>query len=163
MARLWDAKDGQPLATLPGHRSAVTSVAFSSDGRHLLTGSDDGTARLWPATPEGFLIQACQYLHPLPAYDQVVDTCAPYLDRTPSALTFAAQDVPRLALEGTPAVHTSSVQAFSSSGRSEASFCAMVAPLPSNTTCLQSPAVCMGKFDRREGDGSPRYAPRAPS
>jgi len=82
-ARLWDTNDGQPLATLPGHLDDVTSVAFSPNGRHLLTGSRDGTARLWPATPEGFLIQACQYLHPWPAYAQVAETCAPYLDRTP--------------------------------------------------------------------------------
>ena len=51
--------------------------------RHLATASEDGTARIWAATPEGFLIQACQYLHPWPAYAKVAEACAPYLDRTP--------------------------------------------------------------------------------
>jgi WD40 repeat protein len=30
-----------------GHTSAVTGVAFSPDGKLVLTGSSDGTARLW--------------------------------------------------------------------------------------------------------------------
>src|SRR5262245_20663235 len=32
---------------LKGHTDAVYALAFSPDGRHLLTGSDDETARLW--------------------------------------------------------------------------------------------------------------------
>lgn len=34
-------------ATLIGHRGPVTSVAYSPDGKRLLTGSTDKTARLW--------------------------------------------------------------------------------------------------------------------
>ena len=37
-------------AVLSGHSAPVTAVAFSQDGRHILTGSEDGTARLWEAS-----------------------------------------------------------------------------------------------------------------
>ena len=33
-----------------GHSAAITSVAYSSEGQYTLTGSDDGTARLWQIT-----------------------------------------------------------------------------------------------------------------
>lgn len=49
-ARIWDAATGQELLTLWGHTNHVTSVAFSPDGTRLLTGSRDGTARLWDSS-----------------------------------------------------------------------------------------------------------------
>ncbi|HLY27920.1 MAG TPA: WD40 repeat domain-containing protein [Aggregatilineales bacterium] len=68
MARLWDVNsidavnsannaNGatvpnsiQDLRTFSGHTGAVMSVAFSPDGKEVLTGSADGTARLWDAS-----------------------------------------------------------------------------------------------------------------
>ena len=38
---------GQEKATLQGHTSAVTSVSYSPDGQTLVSGSWDGTIRLW--------------------------------------------------------------------------------------------------------------------
>jgi WD40 repeat protein len=45
--RLWDIKTGKERATLRGHRDLVSDVAFSPDGRHLVTGSYDRTVRVW--------------------------------------------------------------------------------------------------------------------
>lgn len=47
---LWDVESRLRLATLLGHQDHVNSVAFSPDGTKLLTGSKDGTARLWEVT-----------------------------------------------------------------------------------------------------------------
>src|SRR5262249_58056131 len=40
---------GQPVGTPLTHRRPVTAVAFSRDGKTILPGSRDGTARLWEA------------------------------------------------------------------------------------------------------------------
>ena len=38
---------GEVLQELKGHSSAVMSVAFSPDGKKIVSGSDDGTVRVW--------------------------------------------------------------------------------------------------------------------
>lgn len=47
--RIWDAATGDPVSPPLGHPGPVESVAFSSDGRFLLTASDRA-ARVWPLT-----------------------------------------------------------------------------------------------------------------
>jgi WD40 repeat protein len=46
---VWNVDDRHVVATLHGHRDAVTSAVFSPDGRHVLTTSSDLTARVWDA------------------------------------------------------------------------------------------------------------------
>ena len=47
MVRLWRLETGVLVRTLRGHRAEVLSVAFSPDGKALLSGSRDGDARIW--------------------------------------------------------------------------------------------------------------------
>ena len=48
VAKLWDLATGRALRDFRGHRSTIESVAFSPDGKFLVTGgSNDKTARLW--------------------------------------------------------------------------------------------------------------------
>lgn len=46
-ARIWDSTKSKVLLILDGRISGVTSVAISSDGQRVFTGSRDRTARIW--------------------------------------------------------------------------------------------------------------------
>ena len=46
-ARLWDLQTGQELRRFTGHKGPVEWAVFSADGKTFVTGSDDGTARMW--------------------------------------------------------------------------------------------------------------------
>jgi WD40 repeat protein len=45
--QIWDAARSTLHKVLSGHTGSITSMRFSPDGRYLLSGSYDGTARVW--------------------------------------------------------------------------------------------------------------------
>ena len=54
-AKVWDSVSGQNLLTLKGHNPAagahaVFSVAFSPDGRRIVTCNEDQSATIWDAS-----------------------------------------------------------------------------------------------------------------
>lgn len=48
---LWDPQSGQEMARLTGHTDYVWSLAFSADGKTLVSGSGDTSVRLWDTEP----------------------------------------------------------------------------------------------------------------
>ena len=45
--RIWDARTGELLERLQGHRGSVYGVIFTPDGRGLVSGSVDKTLKYW--------------------------------------------------------------------------------------------------------------------
>jgi WD40 repeat protein len=47
MVRVWELATGRELRRLAGHRGAVNAIAFTPDGRSLVSGSEDATGLVW--------------------------------------------------------------------------------------------------------------------
>lgn len=45
--RQWDSETGKLLCTLQGHNLGIESIVYTSDGKHIISGSIDGTCRIW--------------------------------------------------------------------------------------------------------------------
>jgi WD40 repeat protein len=48
--RLWDARTGRLLATMPGDRGVVNTIWFSHDGRWVVVPDEQGPVRIWDPT-----------------------------------------------------------------------------------------------------------------
>lgn len=48
--KLWDVSTGAELRTLKGHSREVRSVAFSPNGKYLVSGSEDNSVKIWEVT-----------------------------------------------------------------------------------------------------------------
>jgi len=49
---LWEVATGKALGHFAGHSGRVASVAFSPDGKYIVSGGWDNTAKLWNAVPD---------------------------------------------------------------------------------------------------------------
>lgn len=47
VVRCWDARTGQCTHTFRGHLEVIQSLALSPDGNMVLSGSEDGTCRVF--------------------------------------------------------------------------------------------------------------------
>ncbi len=47
--KIWDANTGECLKNLEGHSDSVNSVAYSLDGKRIISGSNDKTIKIWDA------------------------------------------------------------------------------------------------------------------
>jgi WD40 repeat protein len=47
VVKLWCPQTAQLLATLKGHKGAISALAFAPDGKTLASGSEDRTINLW--------------------------------------------------------------------------------------------------------------------
>ena len=45
--RIWDAESGDCLAVMKGHRDEVWHVIWTLDGKRVISGSKDGSIRIW--------------------------------------------------------------------------------------------------------------------
>jgi WD40 repeat protein len=91
--RLWDSGTGLPVGRPMVHQVIVNSLAFSADGKKILTGSVDNSAQLWDAA-------SCLPIGPPLKREGQAGSGRPYVSFSPDGKTFlirgSQDDVVRL-------------------------------------------------------------------
>jgi len=64
-ACIWDVQTGRPRTGMLQHQGPVIWAQFSPDGRHILTASEDGTARVWDAQTGRPISSLIQHSNPV--------------------------------------------------------------------------------------------------
>jgi len=65
IAQLWNVKNGTQIGSCEGHNREVLCVAFSPDGKRLVTGGFDTTLRLWDTTTHRMLLTLTGHSRPV--------------------------------------------------------------------------------------------------
>lgn len=70
--RLWDPRTCAKVCKLKGHTDNVKALVVSRDGSHCISGSSDGTIRVWNLGIQRlFLFLLCWFVHVLGYFLQV--------------------------------------------------------------------------------------------
>lgn len=89
--RLWDGTTGAELAQLAGHYdSEPNSIAFSPDGKELVSAGADGAVGIWQLDPSAAVADACRALRVMGDTDRRTDTHLPVPCMVPFALEITA-------------------------------------------------------------------------
>lgn len=77
MVRVWDSRTGKLLERFEGHQDSVYSVAFSPDGRSIVSGALDQTIKVWDLSKK-----TLDYLSRTENSDSNIDSIEPLMTRT---------------------------------------------------------------------------------
>jgi WD40 repeat protein len=75
--KVWDTQTGRETLTLTGHTGRVQSVAFSPDGRRLVSAAADRTVKVWDAETGQERLTFKGHAGPVDDRDSVVDRMGP--------------------------------------------------------------------------------------
>ena len=93
VVRIWDVQTGALVERLKGHRDSVYSVAFTPDGKGLVSGSLDKTLKYWDVQPIYERRRAAKNGAPPPAgSDKVVEKTLNYVGHKDYVLSVAVSN-----------------------------------------------------------------------